>query len=149
MPILDKGFNAIVKYIGGRVPHTLTADQYPDYAAMKRDWEATGHLKINVGNSLGTIFGSASLNWLFRAWHDYAHVTIDADFSPTGEAAAAEEMKRIMIELIPTLTPAEIARYSRIIDAEVNAQAQYFMKYGAFPENQYEFMAQYLQTGTV
>lgn len=85
---IDPTFDYLVSLMAPKGFH-LTSKQYPDFAAMKAAYEATGYLSVNVDHSDSTIFGAPSTNWQFRAWHDSQHLAANSDFSPEGEAIAA------------------------------------------------------------
>lgn len=138
MPVVNKEFNGLVQFYGGLVKHSLTTFDYPDFEAMKLDYERTGYIRVNVEHSTGTIFGSQTVNWLFRAWHDYCHLVVNAPFDAEGERRAAMEQIR-QVWAHPGLSDAEKTLYSSIIDIEVNGQVEYYQKYNDFPSDQYQF----------
>ena len=143
MPILDPTFNNVVIALStSRILRTET--QFPDFAAMKADFLSTGWLRVNVNFCENTIFGDPSVNVQFRAWHDLCHIELDADFSPEGERAAAA----LQIAQVYAVygNNADTRTYAAIIDAEVNGQLAYYLETGAFPENQYEFVCDYLRS---
>lgn len=151
MPILNHEFNGLVRYMGGLVPHSYTADQYPTYSDMKSDYETTGRIKINTDNSTYTVFGDPVTNWFFRAWHDSCHLRADGDFSPMGEKLAYWQMVVDLAEYnketnaFPLDT---IAEFIDIIHAEVIGQGECYQKFGKFPDNQYEFVKEYIARGS-
>jgi hypothetical protein len=150
MPVLNHELNGLVRFMGGLVPHSYTASQYPDYDAMRADYLATGRLKINTEFSTNTVFGDPVTNWFFRAWHDYCHIKANADFSPTGEHLAYWEMLTQLAEYnseTNAFTNEQIAQFVDIIHAEVIGQGDYYRQFGKFPDNQYEFVLAYLANG--
>jgi hypothetical protein len=136
--VFDVEFNKLVRFFGGLVPHSYTSTQYDSFEAMKADYIATGRIKINVDHSSGTIFGDQSVNWLFRAWHDYCHLLVDAPFTADGERLAALEQCR-QIEQHPGLTTGQKETFKRIVGIEVNGQVAYYVEHNDFPPNQYDF----------
>lgn len=139
---LDITFDYIVSLLAPKKVK-LTSTQYADFAEMKADFERTGYLSINVEHSDNTIFGSAVGNWQFRAWHDACHILADADFSFEGESSAAAKM----IEQLHKLdgpTCEDIARWSAIIDAEVNGQGLHYQLTGEFPKDQRAYVREYI-----
>lgn len=138
MPILSQEFNDLVEHFGSLVPHTLGTFDYPDYETMRSEWLSTGSIQVNTEHSDGTIFGEPRINWLFRAWHDYCHLLVDAGFDAQGERLAADEQIR-QVYALPGLSDAEKLLYSRIIDIEVNGQVDYYVAHNDFPPDQYAF----------
>lgn len=82
------------------------------------------------GASECTIYGDPSVNYAMRAWHDSLHRKLSADFSLAGETRVALEHCRLI----------ESDGLARIIWAEVVGQAEFFERFGQFPENQVEFI---------
>jgi hypothetical protein len=144
MQFPDLKFNGLVRFFGGLVPHTLTASDYPDFAAMRADYLAHGRIAINVNNSNGTIFADPSVNWDFRAWHDMCHILTDGDFSPAGESPAMAEMLRQM-RAHPGLTDSERDTFESYIRAEIEGQTAWYSLTGGFPSDQKGFAQSYLQ----
>lgn len=107
------------------------------FTQLKEEWERSGRVRVNTDFSDGTIFGSASVNWAFRAWHDYCHLTLGADFSKEGEGRAAQLQISHLISHYPThpLLPLFIS----LVEIEVNEQVNYFFETGEFPCNQFDF----------
>lgn len=141
---LDITFDYLVSVMAPKKVR-YTDKQFANFAELKRDFEHTGYLTINVLYSDSTIFGSPAGNWQFRAWHDACHIIANADFSPQGERNAAKLMREQVWKLNgPSLI--DKARWCAIIDAEVIGQGSYYATYGTFPENQRTFVADYLRT---
>lgn len=136
-PVCPK-FNAIVEHFGSQVPHTLGTFDYPSYEAMRDDWQANGSIKINTDFSTGTIFGDPRVNWLFRAWHDYCHLLVDAPFDAEGERKAATEQIN-QVYVLDGLSESEKLLFARIIDIEVNGQMDYYVAHNGFPPDQRAF----------
>lgn len=144
---LDITFDYIVSLMAPKNVKLVSGQPYADFDAMVVDYERTGYLKISVDHSDATIFGSASVNWQFRAWHDLCHIQANADFSPAGEEIAANRQMAQLGELLAkdSIALADYLRWSAIIDAEVNGQTEFFVKFGAFPEDQRTFALNYLR----
>lgn len=142
MPVLDPTFNEVVRRMApNKVLYVST--QYADFEAMRKDFENTGYLRINTEFSDNTIFGDASVNWKFRAWHDMCHILANADFSPEGEASAGYLMqKQIWTMEGPSFT--DKMRWVAIIEAEVNGQGDYYRETGTFPADQLAFDREFL-----
>jgi|ERR1700721_1132762 len=138
MQTLCPRFNSLVETFGSLVPHTLDDSQYESFEDMRQDWESTGSIRVNTEFSDGTIFGSPSVNWLFRAWHDYCHLLVNAGFDAQGERLAADEQTR-QVYALPGLSESDKLLFARIIGIEVNGQVDYYLAHNDFPQDQFEF----------
>lgn len=99
-------------------------------ADMIRAYRATGKLVIWSGASDNTVFGDASINWLFRAWHDFSHIRSGVCnrehgplgcFEPIAEYAVADWQ---CVGLSDSL--------AKIVQLEVSGQARHFATTGKF-----------------
>lgn len=109
-------------------------DVAPDTFANLKSSQTGGRLVVWSGESSNTIYGDASSNWAFRAWHDFLHLKLNAPFTLEGEIHVA----KAQASQCGTLA-------ASIIMAEVQGQVEYFNKYGKFPVNQIEFIENYLK----
>jgi hypothetical protein len=140
MPAISRDLNAIVKFFGGLVRHTYTSNQYPSFEKLQSDYEQTGSIRVNVDHSDNTIFGSPSINWLFRAWHDQCHLITGGGFDRAGETLALREQQRQrQINAHPGITPRDRSLFCSILESEVLGQLDYFETHGDFPVNQYDY----------
>lgn len=137
MRIVSQEFNNLVERIANRIPHTYTTDQYADFASLQADYVLTGNIRINTEFSDNTIFGKPSINWKFRAWHDYCHLQTGGDFSRQGEVLAMRIQQR-MIDVEPGYSQDQRNEFKRLIYIEVVGQLDYFEENNGFPVNQYE-----------
>lgn len=140
---IDPTFDYIVSLLAPKNVR-YTASQYESFEAMRDDYNARGVLTVNVNFSDNTIFGVPATNWAFRAWHDVCHIAENADFSSKGEARAAQLQIAQVWSLVGP-SDADKARWSAIIDTEVNGQLEYFKLFGTFPDDQRSFAAGYLE----
>lgn len=140
---IDPTFDYLVSIMAPKkVKYTST--QFEDFAAMKADFERFGVLTINVNHSDDTIFGEASTNWRFRAWHDSQHIEANVDFSAEGERiAAAFQQSQVAALIGPSMRDKQ--RWIALIDAEVNGQLEYYLAHNSFPVNQRTFVVEYLR----
>jgi len=119
----------------------LVADSAPS-TFQELNASKTATLTVWTGASQGTVWGLESSNWHFRAWHDSIHLRHQFDFSKSGELKATEvqcvEASRLVGD-----------SFASIIEAEVKGQVEHFEKFGRFPENQLEFILEYLRTGAL
>jgi hypothetical protein len=76
---------------------------------------------------------------MFRAWHDYIHITRGLDFSPMNEAAVAF--------IQASELPWDWWYEKQLIMCEVVGQVVGHHRTGDFPEDQRKFTAALLQSG--
>lgn len=101
-----------------------------------RNYHERGIVTVWSGASDATIFGDASVNYAFRAWHDLTHILTGNNFTLQGETITA-------LHQIATL-PQGIAR---IVLIEVIGQASHYFQHGHFPSNQIHFTMDALKRG--
>ncbi len=135
-------FNAATMAMANRVCPTGydIADHAPDNLPDLIDQiERTGRICVSRANSEVTVFGgpdNAELNYAFRAWHDWTHYHIRAEFSLTGEARVAMQQ---VADLATVYDAAFAEKYKPLILAEVIGQALYKEFTGEFPIDQRAF----------
>ena len=144
---VDYRFNDIVRFFGSLVPHTLTSEDYSGFDEMAQDFEETGSIKINTLNSTGTIFGDPSVNWLFRVWHDYAHIRTGAGFDFNGEITAMR-LQIADVYAHSGLTEDEKTTFSHLLTFSVQGTGEYYITHGQFPPNEYEYYLEWRNHGT-
>ena len=98
----------------------------------------TGKIHVWTGESDGTIFGDATINHKFRAWHDYIHVTLGYGYDFIGES--------IVASIQASQLPSEWVFEKELVLCEVVGQAQYFMQHNEFLKDQRKFTVTYLQS---
>lgn len=141
-PILDSAFNALTVDMASRLQWIpVDYDPYPTLSDMRRDYELTGRIKVSTLHSDNSIYGDPFINWCSRAWHDYTHLAVNAEFDAEGERLAASYQMLQIQELWASrkLSQEQSITFKRIIDAEVNGQVEYYLQHGTFPANGYEF----------
>lgn len=106
-----------------------------------RRYRKTGKIHVWKGASDNTIFGNTIINWYFRAWHDYIHITQGLGYDFAGEVAVAN----IQAAQLPDSWDFE----RRLVNSEVVGQALYHEKYQTFVEDQRGFTITFLKTGKV
>jgi hypothetical protein len=95
------------------------------------------------GGSQHTIYADPSVNYAFRAWHDWTHWTGRHDLTFKGEIAVCTDQRRFLMEMFGST--AAIEGWSAIINAEIIGQATYFQFHKRFPVDQRGFVEAYLQ----
>lgn len=109
----------------GTPPYTV-ADVAPDtFEDVMRNYRETGRIIVWNGASENTIFPSASVNWQFRAWHDWLHIQTGIGFTPQDE---------ILLGRIQAGTVAD--RLASVVLIEVAEQARYYAETGLFIADQ-------------
>lgn len=125
-------------------------DKGPDapssYEALCAEYERRGMITVWDGASGQTIFDDPDINVMFRAWHDYCHITGGHDFSLEGERQAAlMQCEHIKARYGDGETGQELCR---LIMIEVCGQAAYAEAHGGeFPVDQMAFTKAYLALG--
>lgn len=141
MRVLSPEFNRVVELMAGDLRYTLTRDQYGSFEEMKADSQMRGGVfSVNTLHSQTSIFGEPRINWMFRAWHDAAHLAVDAGFDPEGEAKAAR-YQILQMRFRKVSSPL----FEALVDIEVNGQGNWFAQTGSFPTDQYDFTVLKLQ----
>lgn len=147
--ILDLGLNVAIMHISSRlfpcgfkVEHDemKAPSTFQQLKAMLD--QRNGAMIVYGGGSDHTIYGDPEVNYAFRAWHDWCHYKGNHDFTPEGEAMAAE-MQIKHLEAVYGADCENVKRWSGIIRAEVNGQGEYLARYGRFPEDQRGFILAY------
>ena len=141
--VLDWKFASFTVYMASRLQwDAVDYDPYSTFEEMQADYQKTGRIKVTTLHSANSIYGYEWINVCGRAWHDYCHLTMNAGFNQDGERKAAQlQIRQVREHFGWTL---ESDKFCRIIDAEVNGQVSYYLQYGDFPVNGYEFTKGYL-----
>lgn len=116
-------------------PHT--------FEALKAHLDAGGRLVVWSGGSQVTVYGDPSVNYAFRAWHDWCHWYGNHDFSLAGETGTCEMQCE---QLISHFGDTERTRHwCTVIRAEIVGQGLYYHRHKRFPEDQRAFVSEYLR----
>lgn len=138
--MLDPVLNRIVLSLAPR--HVASARAPETYRAIVDAHGQRGDILVWDGASDCTIFGDARVNHAFRAWHDFHHIAGAHDFTLAGEIATMRAQQR---DLFAHIGWNECTRrIARIIEAEVQGQAEYFAAHGEFPADQIAFTKEHL-----
>ena len=135
---LNRAFNVAVLHIAGRL-HPQGFDVIPNddldtLAKLKAHVDKTKRFAVWAGASDTTIFGDPEVNYAFRAWHDWCHYLINAEFDHAGESAVCKLMQEQCRAIFGTNT-----EFDALIEAEVMGQLNYKRVYGEFPRDQAAF----------
>ena len=143
--VLDHGLNIAVLVIAGRLfPGSFdVSDDAPDtYEGLVALFESGRRLVVYKGGSDNTIFGDPTVNYHFRAWHDWCHWQGRHDFSLAGEYAVYEMQ---CAHLVTVYGDDETThRWQRILFADGIGQKLHHEQHGSFPQNQMEFVRRFL-----
>lgn len=144
---LDPNLNrAILDLVADLLPRgfDVAPDAPETFEGLKDHFARTGRIVVSSLHSDRTIYGSAAVNYAFRAWHDWVHVACDFPLTLEGE----RDVAFVQIDQLTLYADnqAQAEHWARIIFAEVDGQAQYFAQTGAFPLDQVAFVSAYLAT---
>lgn len=139
-------FNVCVTMMARKVwpqGYDVSMDDAPDsLKRLKKEYAERGRITVYGGHSDRTIYDSAEVNQDFRAWHDWCHLTRDADFSLKGEQRAFQEQARHVIEHYGNGdTGRELVR---ILHAEVMGQALYYQVHKKYVIDQRAFVLAFM-----
>jgi hypothetical protein len=122
---------------------TSETDAPSSLKALKAEFATRGRITVFGGSSDRTIFDSAEVNHAFRAWHDWAHLALDAPFNLDGETAACDLQAR---QLVTVYGDGDTGReLVAILRAEVIGQALYWAKWRTYVADQRAFAAAYMR----
>lgn len=141
---LDLNFNsAVVAICAHYVPVFIIADHAPGtYKQLKTHLDSGATLVVAHDGSNSTIFASPSVNFAFRAWHDWCHWNGDFDFSLYGESATCCLQISQMYSFYG-VTP-NTNRWAQYLTAEIVGQRRYYEKYREYIYDQRAFCDAYL-----
>src|SRR4051812_40780351 len=90
------GLNEIVlrQFKSLKISYTVQDNAPSTLRDIVQAYQASKRLVVWSGASDNTIYGDASVNWVFRAWHDYTHIMLNAEFTDLGERLVAMEQAR-------------------------------------------------------
>lgn len=135
-------FNALMLTIANEVmPQGWDAiEEAPDTLAdLKAYYARTGRIAVNATSRFGLTVGEPEAYYAFRAWHDLLHVLHDGSdrFTIPGERAVANLHRE---ELVRRLGDTDKAHFfADLIQVEVDAANNLYVKTGAWPASPREF----------
>jgi hypothetical protein len=135
---------AIVQIATQQLPAGYAVSQHApaDYQTLKAHLDAGRKMVVWSGGSDATIYGSRSVNYAFRAWHDLCHWRGAFDFSLDGEIATCDMQCTQLLRFAGSSEQALL--WCSVVRAEVIGQAFFLRRYGRFPADQRAFVAAYL-----
>lgn len=144
-------FNAAVQTIVRRLGLSyvpVSSDDAPStYEEVVRSYHRHNDiLFVAREHSDRTIFDDKEINYAFRAWHDYRHITGKHDFSLEGEKCTAIDQIKDM--WVYYGNNAQTRVWSAYIWGDVVGQRLYADNFGHFPVEQKEFVMAYVNNPT-
>lgn len=92
-----------------------------------------------------TVFSGPAANMAFRAWHDYRHITENAEFNDPGENLVANSMADDFIEWADQHVPLkDVERALTLLECENIGQLDYWRAFGSPPVDQRTFALGFL-----
>lgn len=121
-----------------------TSDNGPSTLAKLKTVNAAnnGRMVVSSQQCARTIFAHEGTNIAFRAWHDWCHLALDAEFNLAGET----EVCFLQAAQFIALYGVKRSHYwRRLLRAEVIGQAAYRAATGEFPDDQVQFDLEYMK----
>ena len=146
MKPLDRGLNTAILHITSRLfpsGFDVSNDAPNTYEELRAVPGSGRRMVVYSGGSDATIYGDAEVNYAFRAWHDWGHIRHSLHFTLRDEAAVYEVQRRQLVELYGDSS--QTRDWCAILRAEVVGQAEYFILYERFPDDQRAFIKKYLE----
>ena len=141
----DPSLNIAILHIASRLlPNGFdVSDEAPDtYEKLKAHLFAGKRMVVWSGGSEATVYGHRSVNFAFRAWHDFCHWKGGHDFTLEGEIAACQMQCRHLVEFYGDSERIQV--WCSLLRAEIVGQALFFHRHKRFPDDQRSFVAAYL-----
>ena len=136
--------NAAVVAMAGRLFPTgfdVTDDEQAAPAsleALNEHLANTGRMLVWSGGSDKTIFGAPEINHAFRAWHDWCHWHLQAEFNDKGEYAVYVQQCAHLNQFWPGHF--KLGSWMTLLYIEVVEQNSHYRKTGQFPVDQRAFV---------
>jgi len=132
---IDLGMNAAILHMASRL-FPCGFDVVPDSEAPNTLERVQadilqGRLRVSGDHCEGTAYGDPEVNIAFRAWHDWTHWRHSTPFTLEGEIATAW----LQVGHLRTVGLWSPFREAFLL-SEVEDQARYYAKTGAFPVDQ-------------
>lgn len=110
---------------------------------LKGIYAAHGLIVVSSLHSENTVFSSPAVNYAFRAWHDWHHIRLNAEFDRLGELlvhdAMAMDLARYAIKYA-----GQGHRVFALLKCENVGQLDYWERFGNPPDDQRAFACGYL-----
>lgn len=118
---LSPAFNAAVMTLANRCcpgGYVVSADAPASLSALNAYIAEHGRMAVSDENSENTIYGDAEHNYAFRAWHDWVHWHLQAEFNPEGEKLVCAFQKGMLLQF------GFGTKFHDLVDAEVTGQLE-------------------------
>ena len=146
---LSVPFNVAALHIAGRLwpkGFDVSADAPATFEDMVANFKATGRHVVWSGASDRTIFGDPEVNYAFRAWHDWHHISRSLDFSDASEHEVFAGQYRDVRGIYGNGEAAQ--DFCDLLYAEIIGQLEFKNRHGNFPADQRGFVRHYLASPT-
>jgi hypothetical protein len=137
--MLSASLNRLVLSQASRVKWHASANAPETFEDLRRAFATLGYIPVSTIGCETSIYGDASVNLAFRAWHDATHLAHGLGFNASDEIAVAHIQ----------CASACIARDKALLWADVAGQVRYFEAFGEFPNDQTAFVLDYIACGIV
>ena len=141
----DPSLNDAILHIASRIyPNgfDISAEAPDTYEKLKAHLDAGKPMIVWSGGSEATVYGHSSVNFAFRAWHDFCHWKGGHDFTLEGEIAACEMQCQHLFQFYGDCE--RTRQWSALLRAEIIGQALFFQRHKRFPDDQRSFVAAYM-----
>jgi hypothetical protein len=145
MKALDASLNAAIIEIAARLLPSgfdVSPTAPATYAELKAHLDAGKRLVVYAGGSDRTIYGDPSINYAFRAWHDWTHWTGQHDLTFEGEVAVCTRQQQDLLTWYRDTR--QTRRWCDLVRAEIIGQGTYFRYHKRFPDDQHGFVEAFL-----
>lgn len=143
MPALDAELNRAILDIAAELfPKGFDLSPRAPATLQQLRSLGTGRFVIYDGAAERTVYGDPSVNFAFRAWHDFCHLHGGHETNFVGEVAACRVQTLHLLRRYGD--SARTFRWRAIIEADIIGQARYFERHGFFPKDQAAFVQTYL-----
>lgn len=141
---LSPSFNRVVlEMANSLMPEGWIARLEAPTNLSELEWDtwAAGKIVVSSKYSDCTIFGSPKINHAFRAWHDWCHLYLNAEFDRAGETTVYEmQSKQLILKYGAYLS----RNWRQLLRCEIIGQLDYVELHGHFPVDQQAFAKEWL-----
>lgn len=134
------------------LPHGFDTTYNPDLCTLKYirlHYANTGRVIVWLGGSDKTIFGKERINHMFRAWHDYVHITCNLNFTTKDELAVMRHQIDACWKLLGEYSEFELILIQKLIEAEIQGQRAYYNRHKRYVKDQRRFTLNYLRESCI
>lgn len=137
--MLSASLNRLVLAQASRIAWHVSENVPETFDDLRKAHALLGYIPVSSIGCETSIYGDASVNLAFRAWHDATHLGHGLGFTPNDE----KDVARLQC------ASAGIPRDKALLWADIAGQVEYFERFGDFPNDQTSFVLDYLACGIV